>query len=156
MLRSAIFTAILSVLFLSGCESNAPRLNAAQEVTTLERSALDKWAQGKPLGFVDIGADDVTWFDFNPGPQGRVEGLEAVRNMLAPLAQQIPPHTYELVDPKVQVYGNTSILTFHWSGTTTEGQPMGKWKVTSVYHWKDGKWWMVHAHWSPVQGEENG
>jgi len=153
MSRTAIFATILSVWFLSGCDSNAPRKNASQEVIALERSALDKWSQANTLGYVDIGAEDVTWFDFNPGPQLRVEGLEAVRNMLAPLAKQIPPHTYELLDPKVQVYGATAILTFHWSGTTTDGQPLGKWKVTSVYHWNDANWHMVHAHWSPVQSQ---
>jgi uncharacterized protein (TIGR02246 family) len=153
MSRTATLAAILPLLVLTGCTSNAPPQNADQEVIALERSALDKWSQGNTVGYIDIAADDVTWFDFNPGPQLRIEGVEAVRNLLAPLAPQIPHHTYQLLDPRVQVYGNTAILTFHWSGTTTEGQSLPKWKVTSVYHWKDGKWRMVHAHWSPVQAE---
>jgi ketosteroid isomerase-like protein len=152
MLRTVIFAAILPLLVLSGCDSNAPRKNADQEVIALERSALDKWSQGNTLGYIEISADDLTWFDFTPGRQPRIEGLEAMRNFLAPLGQQIPHHTYELVDPRVQVYGSTAILTFHWSATTTEGQPLPRWKATSVYHWKDGKWRMVHGHWSEVQG----
>ncbi|MBN1566288.1 MAG: nuclear transport factor 2 family protein [Acidobacteria bacterium] len=152
MLRTAILAAILALLALSGCESNAPGTNADQEVIALERSALDKWAQANPNGYIDIGADDVTWYDFNPGSQLRIDGLEAVRRLLEPLAQEIPHHTYELADPKVQIYGSTAILTFHWIGTTTEGQALPKWKVTSVYSRNNGKWRMVHAHWSNVQG----
>lgn len=151
MFRGACLAAILTLMVLCGCASKAPGQNAAQDVIALERSALDKWAQGNTHGYVEIGAEDVTWFDFNPGPQRRVEGVGALSKLLAPLDGHIPQHTYELADPKVQVYENTAILTFHWSGTTRDGQPLGRWKVTSAYHWKDGKWRMVHAHWSVVQ-----
>jgi ketosteroid isomerase-like protein len=120
-------------------------------VIALERSALDEWSQGNTLGYIDISADDVTWFNFTPGQQLRSEGLEAVTNFLAPLAEGIPLHTYELVDPKVQVYGDTAILTFHWRASTTDGEDMPRWKATSVYHWNAGTWRMVHAHWSLVQ-----
>jgi ketosteroid isomerase-like protein len=153
MVRTGILAAVVPLLVITGCHTNAPPQDATQEVIALECSALDRWSQGDPLGYLDIAADDVTWFDFTPGPELRSDGLEAVRNLLAPLASQIPPHTYELVDPKVQVYGDTAILTFHWSGTTTDGQPMGEWRATSVYHWKDDTWRMVHANWSAVQVE---
>jgi len=72
---------------------------------------------------------------------------------LEPFEGQIPLHTYSIENPKVQVYGNAAILTFHYSGTMTDGTPMPKWKATSVYFWKDGEWRMVHAHWSLVQSE---
>ena len=150
MVRTGVLAAVVPMLVISGCHTDAPPRHAAEEVIVLERGALDEYSQGNPLGFVGIAADDVTWFDFTPGRQLRVEGLEAVHSLLAPLVGQIPPHTYELVEPKVQVYGDTALLTFHWSGTTTDGQPMGEWKATSIYHWKDGTWRMVHAHWSPV------
>lgn len=151
MSRTACLAAILTPLVLGGCGSNAPRQNAEKDVVALERSALDKWAEANTHGYVEIGAEDVTWFDFNPGPQLRVEGVEALRRLLAPLDAQIPRHTYELVDPKVQIYENTAILTFHWRGTTRDGQPLPTWKVTSVYHRTGGRWRMVHAHWSVVQ-----
>ena len=153
MTRTVILAAILALVILGGCDSNTPRQNADQEIIALERSALDKWAQSNTGGYIDICADDVTWFDFTPGAQLRINGIEAIRNYMAPLAGQIPPHTYEIVNPKVQVYSNTAILTFHWKGSMTDGKPLDGWKVTSVYQWKDGKWHQVHAHWSVVQGE---
>ena len=150
MVRTPILAAFLTVLAMSGCGSNAPRQNAAQEIIALERSALDEWSQGNTLGYIDISADDVTWFDIQ-GQQLRIEGIEAVTNFLAPLAEGVPPHTYELVDPEVQVYGDIAVLTFHWRGTTTDGEDLPRWKATSVYHWQDGDWRMVHANWSIVQ-----
>ena len=152
MSRTAILVIILTLIALGGCDSDTTHQNAGDEIIALERSALDKWSQGNTHGYIDIGADDVTWFDFMPGAQPRIEGLEAVRNYMASLAGQIPPHTYDIVNPKVQVYGNTAILTFHWKASTTDGKALEGWKATSVYHWKNGKWSMVHAHWSIVQG----
>jgi uncharacterized protein (TIGR02246 family) len=151
MSRMAILTAILPLLTLGGCDADTTHPNAAEEIIALERSALDKWSQANSLGYIDISADDVTLLDFTPGEQLRIEGLEALRNYMAPVAEQVPPHTYEIVNPKVQSYGNTAILTFHWKASTTDGKALEGWKATSVYHWKDGKWRMVHAHWSIVQ-----
>ncbi len=153
MTRTAILAALMVSVILGGCDSKTPHQNADQEIISLERSALDKWAQGNTGGFIDISADEVTWFDFAPGAQLRIEGIEALRTYLAPFTGQIPPHTYEIVNPKVQIYGNTAILTFHWEGTMTDGTPLDGWKVTSVYQWKEGKWYQVHAHWSVVQTE---
>ena len=151
MSRTAILVTILPLLVLGGCNSDTTHQNADKEIIALERSALDKWSQGNARGYIDIGADDVTLFDFAPGAQLRMEGIEAFRNYMAPLAEQIPPHTYDIVNPKVQVYGNTAILTFHWKASTTDGKALEGWKATSVYHWKNGKWRMVHTHWSIVQ-----
>lgn len=152
MSRTAILGIILTLIVLGGCDSDTTHQSASDEIIALERSALDKWSQGNTHGYIDIGAEDVTWFDFKPGAQPRIEGLDSVRNYIASFAGQIPLHTYDLVNPKVQVYGNTAILTFHWKASTTDGKALEGWKVTSVYHRENGKWSMVHAHWSIVQG----
>ena len=153
MSRTAILLTILPLLVIGGCNSDTPNKNADEEIIALEHSALDKWSQSDPRGYVDISADDVTWFDFTPGKQLRIDGIEEFRNFVEPFGKQIPPHKYELANPKVQLYGNTAILTFHWNASTPDGQPIPSWKATSVYNWKDGKWHMVHAHWSNVQAE---
>jgi len=153
MSRTAILLTILPLLVIGGCNSDTPNKNADAEIIALERSALDKWSQSNTRGYVDICADDVTWFDFTPGKQLRIEGIEAIRNFMELMGKQIPPHKYDLANPKVQLYGNTAILTFHWNASTPDGQPLPSWKATSVYNWKDGKWRMVHGHWSVVQAE---
>ncbi len=153
MSRTAILVAILSLLVLGGCNTDTTHQNADKEIIALERSALDKWSQSDTHGYIDISADDVTWFDFTPGKQLRIEGIEAIRNFLEPMGKEIPPHKYALANPKVQLYGNTAILTYHWNASTPDGQPIPSWKATSVYNWKDGKWSMVHCHYSIVQAE---
>lgn len=153
MARTAILEVLLVLAILIGCDSNTLHPNAEQEITSLERSALDKWAQSNSNAYIDICANDATLFDYTPGAQLRIDGIEALRKYVAPFMGQIPTHTYEIVNPKVQVYDNTAIHTFHWKAATTDGNPLGGWKVTSVYHWKDGNWYMVHGHWSVVQSD---
>lgn len=134
-------------------DSEMSEPKAYAEVVALERSALDKWSQCDTSGYIDISAEDVTWFDFSPGKQLRIDGLEALCNYMMPLGAQVPAHTYEMLNPKVQVYGNVAILTFQWSGSTKDGDSLPKWKVTSIYCMEKGQWRMVHAHWSIVQDE---
>ncbi|MCA1757862.1 MAG: nuclear transport factor 2 family protein [Bacteroidales bacterium] len=153
MVRTAIITAILASVISGGCDSDIATQNDGQEIIALERSALDKWAQSNTSGYISISADDITWFDFLPGQQSRVDSLQAVSKYLEALEDILQPHTYEMVKPKVQIYGNTAILTFHWFGSMTDGTPLGGWKTTSVYTMKDGKWRQVHAHWSTVESE---
>jgi ketosteroid isomerase-like protein len=105
--------------------------NPERAILTQERRALDRWAQGHPLGYVDIDADDVTYFD-DIGAQRRIDGIAAVRSYFASLEGKIPPHRYKLVDPKVQIYGDTGILTMRYETSTTDGTPGTPWKATTL------------------------
>lgn len=142
-----ILALILPMVLFGGCRSGTTHRNSEQEIIALEQSALDQWSQGNPLGYADIAADDITWFD-DIGAQSRIEGLAAYRQYLASLKGQIPPHTYEVVNPNLKVHGDTGILTFHWRGSIADGQPLPKWKVTSVYQHSGDTWHLIHAHWS--------
>lgn len=124
--------------------------NAEQSILAQERRALDQWAQGNPFGYVDVDADDVTYFD-DIGAHTRIDGLEAMRNYFASLEGKIPPHRYQVVDPKVQVYGDIGILSLRYQPYATDGKPLTPWKATSVYRQTSGEWRIVHAHWSMVK-----
>lgn len=124
--------------------------NAEQAILAQERRALDRWSQGKPVGYVDIDADDITYFD-DIGAHTRVDGIEAMRNYFESLEGKIPPHRYELVAPKVQIYGDIGILTLRYHAHATDGEPLTRWKATSVYRRIAGEWRIVHAHWSIVK-----
>jgi len=149
MTRITILLVLLALIALTGCDSVARHPNAEQEIIALEHSALDKWAQGKPLGYADNFANDITYFD-DIGGQSGIQGLEAMRKYLSSLEGKIPPHTYEMVSPKVQVYGDVGILTFQWHGSMSDGNRL-KEKATVVYRYVGGKWSTVHAHWSLVK-----
>lgn len=118
-----------------------------QAILARERSALERWSRGDPLGYLEIDADDVTYFD-DIGAHHRVDGIEAMREYMSALKGQIPGHDYELVDPRVQLYGDTGILTMRYHPSAPDGSPMPPWKATSVYRRTGGDWRIVHAHWS--------
>jgi ketosteroid isomerase-like protein len=121
-------------------------LSAEDRILAIERQALDRWSKGDPLGYVENYADDVSYFD-DIGAHRRVDGIDAVRQYMSALQGQIPPHDYELVDPRVQVHGDTAVLTTRYHASTDDG-PLPAWKATSVYSRVSGDWRVVHAHWS--------
>ena len=135
MSRTAILVAILSLLTWAGAVRILHTKTPIKK-SLPRRSALESGLKSYSIGYIDMSADDVTWFDFTPGKQLRMEGIEAFRNFLEPMGKEIPPHKYDLANPKVQLYGNTAILTYHWNASTPDGQQIPSWKATSVYNWK--------------------
>ena len=123
--------------------------SAEEAIVAQERAALDRWSAGDPEGYVQSADDDVTYVDFI-GAQVRVDGIQAVRAYLAGLKGQFPAHTYEVKNPRVQVYGDVGILTQHYYPTDLDGNAMGPSKATCVYRLTDGTWHMVHSHWSVI------
>ncbi|OGC93482.1 MAG: hypothetical protein A2W25_05605 [candidate division Zixibacteria bacterium RBG_16_53_22] len=123
--------------------------NVEQTILAREHQWLDRWAAGDPLGFSEISADDVTYFD-DVAAQTRIDGLEEMRSYLTSLVGKYPPHTYQIVDPKVQVYGDIAICTLRYH-SSIGGEPGPPWKATDVYRLTNGEWHMVHAHWSLVK-----
>ena len=128
---------------LSACQPGSPgQKEAEQAIVAQEHRALEQWAKGNPLGYLDSAADDVTYFD-DIGAHSRVYGLGAMRAYLTSLKGRIPPHRYEIVDPKVQLYGDIGILTLRYHGYGADAQPMSRWKATSVYRRVDDQWRIV-------------
>lgn len=142
------------LLFIVSCKTKQPPAtheNVDETVIALESDALNQWAQGNPTGFSQHVADDITYIDDN-GEYTRIDGIEAFNNYLSSLEGQIPQHQYKIVDPLVQVYGDVAILTYQWhSKIDTMSGPL--WKASSIYHFNDSIWQMVHAHWSPMNAE---
>lgn len=136
------------------CQADsAGQQDAEQAIVAQERRALEQWAKGNPLGYLEIDAEDVTYFD-DIGAHSRVNGIDAMQNYLTSLKGKIPPHRYEIVDPKVQLYGDIGILTLRYQAYGTDPQPLSRWKATSVYRRIEDQWRIVHAHWSIVKDGE--
>jgi len=143
---------ILLIFISCTAKQEVPSQEAAEQaVLAMERQALDRWAAGDPMGFAEAAADDITYFD-DITAQTRLDGLEEFRSYLTSLEGQIPAHTYELLDTKVQVYGNIAISTLHYQ-PSIDGEPGPLWKATDVYRLSNGEWRVVHAHWSLVKQE---
>ena len=150
-MKTSIFLISLFLVF-TACETNHETLTletVKPVILAKERQANDQWSAGNPSGFSVNFADDISWFD-DIGAQSRIEGRENMQNYFQSLEGKVPPHNYELVDPKVQLYGNVAILTFQYHSTMQNGEPGPPWKVTSVYHYNNSDWQVVHANWSLV------
>ncbi len=124
---------------------------AIERVLVLEREALDNWSAGNPAGYAINMSEDATYMD-DIGAHSRKDGLEEVQNYLTTLEGMIPKHSYEIKDPKVQVLGNVAVLTLRYQGYE-DGEAGPPWKATTVYHFTEGEWKSVHAHWSLVKEE---
>ncbi len=125
------------------------------ELMALESAAMERWRKGDPWGFTDISAPDVTYFD--TGTPKRLDGLEALKKEYANRVGKIHYDVMEFIDPKVQVHGDAAVLFYRFFSThlNPDGSIASRtpWNCTEVYSKIDGKWKIVHTHWSYINGE---
>src|ERR1051326_782556 len=93
-------------------------------IIAIERAALDRWGKGDPEGYLEINAEDVSYFD--PFQEKRVDGLKALREIYGTISGKILIESYEMINPRVQRMGDVALLTFNLvdvlkmpDGTTT-------------------------------------
>lgn len=129
-----------------------------EELVALERSALDRWINLDPQGYLDLQAPEVTYFD--PFTERRVDGLDAMQVRLAPMKKMKPPFTdprYDMIDPKVQRHGDVALLTFNLVNygklPDAPERVLARWNSTEVYSRIGGTWKIIHSHWSYIQPE---
>jgi ketosteroid isomerase-like protein len=128
----------------------------AAEIMALARSQWAADIAGQPAErMMETVADDYT--EFNGDYPTRIDGKTMNLAMAA-----IPPSTKsvfgDMQNAKVQVYGDTAILTYNYAGITRASD--GKTapaiaKSTRVYVRQGGKWMLVHANFAPVPGSGN-
>lgn len=116
-----------------------------EQIINKERAALDRWKTGDTFGFVEIASDDITYFD--PVIEKRVTGIKEFTGHYSSFRFSFSFPDYELLNPQVQLYGNTGILTFNFVGTNYDGS-QSKWNTTEVYHLFGNEWKLVNSHWS--------
>lgn len=140
----------LTAVSCAGAAQSAP-----PDVVAMERTALDRWGKGDPQGYLEIMADEVTYFD--PMQEKRVDGGDAMRKLLAPLAGTIKVSRFDMIDPRVQQHGDSALLTFNLVSYVAQpdGQEraVARWNSSELYARMDGQWRIVHSHWSYVKPE---
>ena len=150
-MRNVIFVLVLSLMIglpvYAGSHSEI-----ADEVIALAKA---QWAAGiakdtdKVATFL---ADDYT--EFNGGYPTRLDGkeLNTTLNRAANMGEA-KTLVSDMVNAKVQVYGDVAILTYNFigSGMTAAGEVEPNLaKSTRVYAKIDGAWKLVHANFAPV------
>ena len=115
-----------------------------QTILELERAALDRWGKGDPDGFLELSAEDVTYFD--PFIKQRVNDKASLKALYDSFRGQVKIESSEIIDPKVQVFGDVAVLTFRFRSGGSEGAML--WNTTEVYRQIEGQWKIVHTHWA--------
>ena len=99
-------------------------------------------------------ADDYT--EFNPDMPTLLKG-KALAGKFYDVDPKTTGKVSEMLNPNVQFYGDTAILTYNYAGVTHTSE--GKYetdlaKSTRVYVKQGGKWMLVHANFAPVQAAQ--
>ena len=120
------------------------------KIIAMEKAALDRWGKGDPQGYLEIMDDDLTYFD--PFLEKRLDGLSAMKEFIKPYTGKIKVDRFDMLNPKVQRDGNMAVLTFNLldHGATFDGVDQGAphWSSTEVFRQVDGRWKIIHSHWS--------
>ncbi|MEW6456255.1 MAG: nuclear transport factor 2 family protein [Acidobacteriota bacterium] len=125
------------------------------EVMALESAAMERWRKGDPWGFTEISAPDVTYFD--TGTPQRLNGLEALKAEYAKIEGKIHYDVMDFIDPRVQAHGDMAVLTYRFFSTwlNPDGSILSRtpWNCTEIFVRIEGKWRIIHTHWSYIKGE---
>jgi ketosteroid isomerase-like protein len=124
----------------------------AQAILAVEREAFAHWAKGDPSGFLNASDPDVDYFD--PFLDARLQGLPALRSLYHQYyegAEKLVVDRWEMIKPRVIVSGDMGVLTFNFT-SEIKGKTE-RWNTTEVYRRVNGRWKIVHTHWSLTRPE---
>jgi ketosteroid isomerase-like protein len=117
-----------------------------QAIIKIERDAWEAYKNKQLDALNDYYADDASVFSDEQAY--RVRGkADILRGMEASMKQE-DLVSYQILDPQVQVLGDTALLTYYYTeNSTKDGKPSeNAGKVTMVFVKQGGKWRALHAH----------
>ena len=150
--KSCVYVVCLA-LFCLPAIANA---GVADEVIALTYAQWAAEIANDADGSAAIMADDYT--EFNADFPTRIDGKALNTRLAAALAEGGGKMLAgEMVNAKVQAYGDVAILSYNFIGVTQdadgETEPMLA-KSTRVYVKQNGSWMLVHANFAPVGDED--
>jgi hypothetical protein len=144
------FLACAAASALAGMLAAAdPNEAAAREILALERKVMDGWQAGNPDPCLAIADPGITYFHVVTGK--RLDGLPALKALFEGYRGRPLFDSYEMADPKVQVNGDTAVLTYIL--VRYVGADISRWNSTQVYQRNGEGWRVIHAHWSVTAGK---
>ena len=152
-----LFVSVVIVM-LAACDKSPPKesdADVARKIIKMEYTAMERWRQGDPTGWLEISAPGIVYFD--PTLDRPIRGFESYRNYMDGMEGQIFFDGAEFLNPDVKVYGETAIYTYNFRSTRKdeEGniQHGPVWNTTEVYALLEGEWKSVHTHWAFLKGQ---
>ena len=127
--------------------------SVSDEIISIEKAALARYNNGDPSGYLEIYADDITYFDEHTA--ARLDGYGALKKLYDPLTGQVSSARFEMLNPLVQRRGDAAVLTFNLKTYSDKGEVISHWNSTEVYFRIDGEWKIIHSHWSLTKEKKN-
>ncbi|GAA4860793.1 DUF4440 domain-containing protein [Luteimonas vadosa] len=154
-IATAMLPAALALLAITAPATAAEDPAVAAEVMAAARAQWAAQDQNKPAAqsYATV-ADEYT--EFNPEVPTLIKGKSLAGRMFdASLQGTGKGLLSDMINPHVQVYGDTAILAYNYVGMVKDKD--GKIdnvmaKSTRVYVRQNGKWMLVHANFAPVAG----
>jgi ketosteroid isomerase-like protein len=129
--------------------------NEVESLIEFEKAIQWQWSMGDPTGYMDVLAEDVTYFD--PIAEYLVVGREALLEHWKRISgdPQITRQEYlnEVAHPNEK--GDEVVLAYNFNTYQQDDNGEEKlflsWNISIVFRKIDGKWLIVHGHWSSRQ-----
>ena len=109
---------------------------------------LIKYYDGNPMLYVELYCDDPNTTYFDPGNKNQIVGLENLRKRYEPVVGKVFVPGQEITSPHLIMSGETAILSYVLSEIAEDGAYMNEWQASEVYEQRDGRWCILHSHWS--------
>jgi ketosteroid isomerase-like protein len=123
------------------------KTNPIQEIMALEQDAMEHWCKGDVEKYLEISANDVTYFD--PGTAKRLDGIVELSKHYRSFAGQFHFDRFEFVNPKIEISTDFAVLTYNL--IAYEDAKAEHWNITNAYRKIRGSWKICHTHASPTQ-----
>jgi ketosteroid isomerase-like protein len=114
-------------------------------IIDMETSALERWGNGDPSGFLEICAPDVVYFD--PTLDRRIDGLDELTKYYEAIRGKVSIERFELINPHVHLIGDAAVLTFNYISYGGEEDEY-RWNCTEAFRRTETGWEIIQTHWS--------
>jgi ketosteroid isomerase-like protein len=156
----ALFVVAWGVAAISGYAATPAASQRSNEditraVIAREKSSFDAWQRKDKAFFADFMAEDSTYFGAM-NPYLETDPKENFLPKFDKIVEMYKIEDFSMYNPRVQVYGDTAILTYNSSSVINFGGRVINTtsKVTSVYVKQGATWRVVHAHESMNAGAQ--
>lgn len=118
------------------------------EILQMEQTLVDAFNERDIDQILTVFAPDLT--GFSSTQHMRLASLDELRKTFEYYFSQAPKVDYIISDPQMKHFGDTAVLTFYWAVRMRNGKKRKpiEGRGTHVFFRKDGKWRIVHEHFS--------
>lgn len=144
-----LFAAVWGVSVITGLAASETSRHEeiAKAVIAREKASVGAWQRKDKTFWSDFMTDDATYFSAM-NPYLETNPKENFLPKFEQMTEMFKILDTQMFNPRVQVYGDTAILTYNSAAMVNMGgQPLNyTGKMTSVYVRQGATWRLVHAH----------